>query len=254
MTTIKQDTGKVIAEMLKENTGRNLLDSGMIYGYGYDKRAELDYPKTPENFIKGGQYFKSTYHHLLDNLVVSNENEAFQKFARGEMMRDELEWELQNMSQEDGDALVAERIKMRQDEPWHETLDNYVKYQEFTANEGYNTYNMDNLLDVDFQWFEIDGYLEDKQFVVIRTHNGCDARGGYSTPVWFEYKDHDRDDSNLHSVDTGYMYCSANDEHRFETYDAYNWSNSDTGTGKVDIEEDANGNLLCPLCKGILQA
>lgn len=53
------------------------------------------------------------------------------------------------------------------------------------------TYNHDN--DFDQDWM-IDMVLDDEwgdQYAIIRTHNGCDARGGFSSPVVAAMKDSD---------------------------------------------------------------
>lgn len=223
-------TADAIAAMLKENTGRNILDSGMIYGYGYDARKDVDYPNTPDHYIKDGIYFKSTFHHLLDNLIVdAEENKRFMQFAA---------------------------LPEHQDEPWSATLEAYCKMMHYTADVAGLTANSDNFLDVEYQWVEVDDKEDynDRELVVIRSHNGCDIRGGYSTPVWFTYKENYRDNSNFYSIDVGYLYCSQDSDHRFDCYDGYHWAYGEDGVTNADIETDDAGNFICPTCGGVLKA
>lgn len=53
---------------------------------------------------------------------------------------------------------------------------------EIDADYGFNVYNSDNDFD---QVFQIDGVIDlwGDQYAIIRTHNGCDVRGGYSAPA-----------------------------------------------------------------------
>lgn len=230
VTGSKLATATAIADMLKENTGRHMLDSGGIYGYGYDVRKDVDYPNTPDHYTRNGFYVKSTFHHLLDNLTVdAEENARFARFA----------------SQPE-----------HQDEPWSATLDAYCRTMHYTAENAGLTYNTENFLDVDFQWVEVDDKedFNDRELVVVRSHNGCDIRGGYSAPVWFTYNDNYRDNSNFLSFNVGYLYCSQDSDHRFDSYDACNWAYAEDGVTRVDIETDDAGNFICPTCGGVLQA
>lgn len=226
----KMETAAAISNMLKENTGRHMLDSGSIYGYGYEARKDVDYLNTPDHYIKDGSYFKSTFHHLMDNLTVdTEENERFMRFAE---------------------------LPVNEDVEWSLVLKAYCQMMHYTATCSNNTYNSGHFLDVDFNWHAIEDKenYNDRELVVIRTHNGCDLRGGYSTPVWFTYNEGNSDDSNFLSFDVGYLYCSEDEDHRFESYDAYNWVDSDSGSESVDIVTDDNGNFICPSCGGILKA
>lgn len=230
MTVAETRTGtateQAVVSMLTENTGKHLLDSGMMYGYAYDRRAGIDYSKTPVASVNDGAYVKSLYHHLVSNLVVNtDEQKRFMDYASDDE---------------------------RQSDSWGEILQAYCEEHGYTGVRGDNSYNYDNNLDGTFQWYEIDG-TDDEQMVVVQTHNGCDPRGGYSTPVWFEYRSGYRDDSGLTLIADGNLWCTGNTEHRFYTDDNYHWY-SDTEMGTYKIETDSNNNLLCPHCNAVLNA
>ncbi len=229
MTTIERTataTQLAVASMLTENTGRHMLDSGMAYGYNYERRAGVDYTTTPVARVVDGSYEKSLYWHLVNNLNIdTDETKKFMDYAT----TDE-----------------------RKHDGWMEILYAYCEEYGYRGRRSDNSYNYDSCLDGVFQWFDIDTD-NDRQLVVVQTHNGCDVRGGYSTPVWFEYKDGYRDDSGLTLIADGNLWCTGNTEHRFYTDDNYHWY-SDTEMGTYKIETDSNNNLLCPHCNSVLNA
>ena len=61
-----------------------------------------------------------------------------------------------------------------------------------------NSYNGETILDQDFQFWIFSPedigsdtdwiYVEDGVYAIIQTHNGCDIRGGYSTPHVFKLR------------------------------------------------------------------
>ena len=137
-------TELAVASMLVENTGRHMLDSGMVYGYQYEKRMGVDYSTVPVARVVDGSYEKSLYHHLVSNLVVNtDENTRFMDYANAEE---------------------------RKYESWGDILQSYCEMHGYTGVNGDNSYNYDNCLDGTFQWFEID--TEDGELVVVQTHNG----------------------------------------------------------------------------------
>jgi len=249
--THKQMTREVVAEMMRENTGKHMLDSGGIYGYRFEERESLDFDALPEVYVKGGSYAKSLYHHLVNNLIVDEqENVEFIKFAMGELAREELE----RFGEEATQEMVDERKEMRAKEWWVDSLQAYCEYKDYNAVHAGNTCNHDSVMDGVFQWFEIDDATEDTQWAVISTHNGCDHRGGYSKPVFFKYTENYREDSELLRITDGYLWCETDNDHRYETYDGYHWNDSDSGVERVELVADADGNLLCPKCQGKLNA
>lgn len=49
---------------------------------------------------------------------------------------------------------------------------------------GYS-YNEENILSQDFIWHPFENEVNGECYVFLQTHNGCDARGGFSTPHVF---------------------------------------------------------------------
>lgn len=229
MTTnnVKTQTQQIIYEMMTENTGKHFLDSGMMYGYQYDRNVTID--QKPTAWIEYGSVTINTYHHLCNNLSFNADVQA------------------------NFDAFVAENDPDNKTS-WEDLLQAWIKANSHEVrNDGY-TYNYDNALSSDFVWYEIE-LCDGDDMVIIRTHNGCDARGGFSAPKFFDYRyGNDIYDTNLLNVLDVYVYCPS-DTCEFSadnSYGDYRWRNRDDEM--VEIAEDENGNLLCPICASILKA
>jgi hypothetical protein len=245
-------TREAVACMLLENTGKHMLDSGGIYGYNFEKRIGMDFDAMPKAYINDGNFLKSLYHHLVDNLIVDAEQNAeFDKFCNGDYAVQELERSGMDVTPES----IAEVVELRHNQPWNSGLQDYCEFMGHTAVRSGNSYNYESVLDGVFQWFEIDDATEDTQWAVVQTHNGCDMRGGYSKPVFFLYKENYREDSELTQFCNGHLYCEKDSsEHSYETYNGCTWYETEYGVGEVELARDENGDLRCPRCNGRLLA
>ena len=78
-----------------------------------------------------------------------------------------------------------------------------------------NTYNGEDLLSqvLQYTYFEVDN----ESFILLQIHGGCDVRGGYTKPRAFK-----TDDQIFMNAD-GVICCSENREHNWSTDDAYHW-------------------------------
>ncbi|MCK4668186.1 hypothetical protein KAU33_15655 [Candidatus Dependentiae bacterium] len=168
---------KVIAEMLTENTGKNVLDSGgesdrlwqQNQGRDFKKedatQIEL-WEKTDEVIITFNLFdFLTIYLELDDN--CKKLQRRFNKFARS---------------------------PEQEDEPWLVTMEEFGnKINEEPSMLEYvgvtNTYNYDNILGGVIQYvsFFYDGNL----YAVLQIHNGADIRGGYTEPKIFKIPEAD---------------------------------------------------------------
>ena len=185
------ETGQMISDQLKENTGRSFLDSGGYpqydsdgnytgssqgYGRGYERRQSIDYEKTKRVYIDPQYDLEisiNTYHFLRDCL-------EFDPVIMGLFMEyDSL----------DPDQYWSESVK-----GLIETFDGlfsvsgiYGEGQSF----GVNTYNHDSLLSevIQYDFFSLPN---GQSYVCLMTHNGADVRGGYSRPVVYYLSDHDQ--------------------------------------------------------------
>lgn len=177
------DTEEMVAQMLRTNTGRHMLDSGGAYGRHWERNQERDFASEPESTIEaychnGEAEILVTHniYHWLNAAVTYDEewDEKFHEFAEREEVSD-LPW-------------------LRVAKAWpghlyeHEGLTVAGIYGEgsgFTV----NTYNGEDLLSqvLQYVYFEVaeERYWYDDGFVVLQIHNGCDVRGGYTEPHVF---------------------------------------------------------------------
>lgn len=176
-TKTHPQTQDVLAALLNQNTGRHLLDSGDAYGRHWERNRQINdfdhvEPVTVDIHGEPGEtptFVSATvhvYHWLKHRLEYTDEAHtltcAFHQYAQA---------------------------KENADRPWWPLL------QEWTgSNCTVNTYNRENVLSqvTQFVVFDLDehGRPTDADpygpFIGLQIHNGCDVRGGYTTPVIFE--------------------------------------------------------------------
>ena len=170
------ETENKIYEMLTENTGINMLDSGGASGRGWQQNQGRNFKKEDaaivEAYESGNEvtiYF-NLFHFLTEYLELDDTSKKlqkkFDKFARSPGQEDEV-WLVS----------MEEFATMTDDESAYG----------FTGIE--NTYNYDNVLSGVIQFAAFS--YEDDKYMVVSTHNGADVRGGYSKPRVFKIPDPD---------------------------------------------------------------
>jgi len=179
---------KAIAEMLTEDTGRNVLDSGGASGRGWQQNQGRDFKKEDATIIELNEdsdevivYF-NLFHYLTTYLELDSNckklQKRFDKYARS---------------------------PEQEDEPWLVTMEEFGEmvnedpsmYEYIGAG---NTYNYDNLLSGVIQYVSF--FYEGELYMLLQTHNGADVRGGYSKPRVFKIAEADyflMAQTNLHA-------------------------------------------------------
>lgn len=167
-------TQRKLAKMFMQHISTSILDSGGSYGYGYQfsrENPEWEKPQTRFEFDPCyGDSFEmssivSTYHLLSGQLdYVSAWNTKFQKWVRQWYAKDE-DWEehLEEFKHPGTGELCTGSGGDWYSKSWVS---------------GY-TYNDETLLDRDFIYYKYG------DLIIIQIHNGCDARGGFTSPVLF---------------------------------------------------------------------
>jgi len=169
-------TEQVLHDMLQENTGVHMLDSGMAYGRHWQQNQARDFENEPVSMVRadGGKYgsmyaIHNVYHWLKSRLIYNEEiDNDFHQFA--------TEGELEH-------------------EPWLYCMEKYMeKLQDEDENVGgiygegdpfvINTYNEEDCLSqvLQFAYWED----EDGEHVLLQIHGGADVRGGYTAPRAFD--------------------------------------------------------------------
>lgn len=251
-------TRQKLDEMLKENTGIHMLDSGGASGRHWQRNQERNFEEEPAVFLKftefGIEATHNLYHWLAERLTYDPEmNDKFTEFS-------ELPENAENS--------------------WFENIEDFVG--EIGAEDVHtiNTYNGEDALSqvIQYTMFVVDRTL----YVLLQVHNGADSRGGYSAPIVFtedepyslfgnaritivcERSDVDPNQLTLPGIqhhdyphewgteDAGYSWSAY--EVKGESLESYEISKdeADRGKGKIYVDEDGNG--YCPICGSRLNA
>jgi hypothetical protein len=269
-TTQNDTTAEKLAEMLRENTGRSILDSGDYYGRNWQRNQGVDFEKEPEGCLRfwarnGELDFVGTvsvYHFLKDRLSYNPDlDERYRQFVEEEDRYLDL-----RSAESFVDSLEGARGIYGEDGP-------------FTI----NTYNGEDLLSQVIQyvyWTDDDG-----AHVMLQLHGGCDVRGGYTAPVAFDLIDHDGTEilDNARAA----IYCDNCNKH-WDTDEGCHWHSDDCrgdladypatrerpdypeplslaqlllpidfpkrpqpDVGVIWVDDDHNGH--CPCCGGLLR-
>lgn len=268
LTADKAVTATSLVEQFQENTGRHLLDSGDAYGRGFErwqKRGEVAdlvaaIAAQPTVTVTKYGIEVATIPHLLS--VIEYEPKADKKFRRWVEQDDEA-------NGEHGWLESAERYVS-----WLLTGDPDNDAHDYGSGWGVgtvNTYNYggEDLLDETLQYVAFEapeptrGLHAGERYVLLQTHNGCDARGGYSHPRVYRYLDsealigyvrltawHDIEHPQDETLDLDVE--PREEEHVFDWYgewvsrEGYGLTGDDVPS--IVEEDDDEPYLACPIC------
>lgn len=205
-------TEKIIHEMLVENTGVAMCDSGGVYGRAWQSnRGILDFRKNPEvktTIWKDGDVELSVdvFHYLncflkADSDLAVQLNKQLDKFADS---HEDLGW--WGIAQEFTDSLKEDGWRIQHT---------------------FNSYNGESLLSQVIQGIWISSpdneYGDDyPDYLILQIHGGADVRGGYTKPRVFEVQDFERMIFADHDIDAscGCQQLSSDDC-------GYNWQDDE---------------------------
>jgi hypothetical protein len=183
-------TEEAVYEMLIENTGRHLLDSGGENGRSWQRNQSKsieDFRNEPRT-IFDTKYYDATvslFHHLTEKLTYSPEyTEDFNDWAG------------------------------QRDDSWLELMEEYPVSMGWRKLFTENSYNRESLLSQVIQYTVYDTGSE--LLVALQVHGGADVRGGYTRPRIFSI------DSEYDLImEDGAIYCDGNavdsdGPHRFD--------------------------------------
>jgi len=228
-------TKKVLDQMLKENTGTHMCDSGGAYGRHWQRNQDKDFEKMPRSTVEFRVYkhgdkvepeimvTHNIYHWLESRLEFCPEMDKlfhgrFLKECDGEN-NDTVISTIPGTSPYSGGGQKTWMELMEEFPEWLKTLkDRYrqPKYENVTDFYGNGdpviryTYNEQNCLSQDIQYLYFE--IGDSSYVALQIHGGCDARGGLTRPRLFEV---DESSSELPMFDCGRasIYCSKEEYH-----------------------------------------
>ena len=209
-----------INEMLKEKTGTHFLDSGGAYGRHWEKNQGRDFEKedaciidvqaNEDGTIKGLYIMFNLYHFLKAHTDTDEVTEFLQKKFDEFAGRDE-----------------------NSDDTWEDTQNKFCKEYNIDAKHSYYTYNFENILSQDIIVVECEDE-EGEDFIFLRIHQGCDARGGFGSPKIFRKSEYFEIAMNEISIGCigGSERMTAGVDGLFDmpaTYCQNNWTSDDGG-------------------------
>lgn len=169
------ETDLVLADMLTENTGRHMLDSGGAYGRNWERNAgkvAADfYAADPVRIEIWDDEFEGVtldlFHWLRERVDIDTEwDNHFHEFAK--------------TMPEDGWMQVVEAyVEHLRNVEMREVGGLYGEGDPFWV----NTYNGEDALSQTIQYFYLS--IDDEEKALIQIHGGCDVRGGYTAPRMF---------------------------------------------------------------------
>ncbi|MBN86787.1 MAG: hypothetical protein CL885_04620 [Dehalococcoidia bacterium] len=172
-------TKEILTEMLTESTGKSILDSGDHYGRHWEKNKKLagDNPVSYFESLPASTLRFSHYRNRVDIEVTHN---VFHWLAERLRYSDEMQSAFEKFSEESNEHYLHDM----------ETFAKEMDSDCFTC----NTYNGEDLLSQTIQYVSFDSDFYDEKndidlrgtYVALQIHNGCDVRGGYTSPKLFE--------------------------------------------------------------------
>jgi hypothetical protein len=233
--------------MLTENTGAHFLDSGGAYGRHWERNAGMnvaEWDATPSATLDNWQCASvSTYHYMSDRLKFAPElDESFQQFA--------------DTMPDSGWLDIIEE--------WLDTLP-LVTSRDIMPDgrHGWNTYNgEDNLTQVlQGTTFRLDDGYGGQVFAIVQTHNGCDVRGGYSTPRVFEvscdmaeYFPYDNADMALACSASCGWYADIRGGEYYDVDSCYGRPSELFEQLYVPTDDEPRPEATCPKCRALVSA
>ena len=205
-----------IKKMLRENTGVNMLDSGGAYGRNWQKNQKRKFENENKFIIEEDYALRNIYFYLVENLKVTVDSKKFQR--------------------------IYNRINKGSEECYMHDIYSFIDYLEeygYLQEDNYlickkseviNTYNYENCLSQTLQYAVF--YNENKYFIVLQIHGGCDARGGYTKPKVFELEDYEK----FYFEQFNYSVETVKNK-QYYTDDCYNFYNSDDSNETLTYEE-----------------
>lgn len=215
-------TQQVIFDMLTENTGTHILDSGGASGRMWQRNQTKtleDFKSEPFNTIdsKYGDSSISLFHYMNQYLDFDEElTNHFQEFALA-------------FPEEPWLAVIEE---------WLDVLSIEAEGEFYSdARWGFNTYNFDLWLvnqTLQGTFFGMNG----KEFLIVQVHGGADVRGGYTKPKVFALKSWSgKDEFVLSAADMSFTCPSCDATLNISGYDA-NFIDADGELKELDSYDE----------------
>lgn len=254
------ETQIALDEMLKENTGRHILDSGGAYGRNWERNQDINFDEVPPIDLRfnrwkanDGKFYQDvemSFHiyHWLDNILDYEKklDEMFLEWCEYDDPDNNKSW--LELAGDWIEEIFENGLPMED-----ELLEVTGLYGDKSLPQAENTYNSgDDFLSQTllFTYLEID----DIAMVMLSIHGGCDVRGGYTRPRMFSLKE----ETAIFDFQRGSICCTNMHRipqlngterdacgYRWFTDDAYHWGVDDSSIPELnDIEFRVEGDDL----------
>lgn len=156
---------EVLKEMLTENTGIAMMDSGGENGRFWQRNQNIDFDAQPPiEWDEDGVTF-NVYHWLAERVERTEAAERLERMFKAAYPDSQQLADMEEFVEDIGASDIHGEGQPR----------------------AFNTYNRECLLSQTLQGIEFN--LQNKTFVLLQIHNGADVRGGYTDARVFELED-----------------------------------------------------------------
>ena len=236
------ETREVIQNMLTENTGRHMLDSGGAYGRNWERNQGRDFAFEPAAVADWSWGYVditvSLYHALTEVLEYHPEGDAlFHRWATTGDRTNEPWLPLMEAFAVDigGVGLYGDGAPITENSYNGESmLSQVIQYVMFTLEEDTPISDYLDLGLTDEEDAE-PAVLAADTYILLQVHGGCDVRGGYTAPRLFALDAYDEAEwfdvgrqasifcndchAAWHTYEVNYFQASEHEEHNFEDYE-----------------------------------
>ena len=238
-------TKDIIKQMLTENTGRHMLDSGGSNGRYWQRNQGRVFESDPETVSEFSIYQYKEQQPELDISITHNlYHWLTQRLDYSERIDEIFQWFCNRKSQVDLS--------------WDQNIDNFFNFTKPSSicgsspTGGYTYNEPQNLLSQDIVFNQ---FTTDHDLVILRIHNGADARGGFTNPRVFECDDELFDycratiyaENTLDPKQTIMPFGTDDNSHSWYTDDGYHFYGNDCEdleTYKVTDDPELQGQGL----------
>ena len=181
------ETQTILAEMLRENTGAHLCDSGGAYGRHHERNAKVD------DFTARPYATLDTYVQTTPMPTADDPDATEPTGVEFNVTLDLFTWLSERLNYEPKiDAAYQAFDAEREDDHFLQTAQDFASQRndpdcaEFDGGPvTVNSYNGEELISQTIQFVEFHDAETDQPMVLLQIHQGCDVRGGYTRPRVF---------------------------------------------------------------------
>ena len=209
-----------LIELVKENTGSHMLDSGGAYGRNFERNQKINFNKQKMLDFEINTYNENSEIDLTINIVP----------YLSEIL------ELNEVTKMLNSFLTKLKNEPNNDYYYNDYYEMLKNKFEITSDiECINTYNSDSFLSQVLQYKPFN--YNNETYVMLQVHGGCDVRGGYTEPYIFKLNTYY---GFINPIPT--IYGNIDDRDVSTSYNGYSLTYDDSNED-IELNKDSNVNL-----------